>query len=149
MTQVYPSGAYLLDSFYELHNSNANTNLYRLSDIAPDQFSRNQYFLEYYQRTTIIDEIAFLIWPSPQISVHVCLRRDIKSKRRFSIRELSSTKQVVPIVETLICEHWGNLRLTGEDQSEDTLQRMVRLVAETHSINLTKRQADITPLLVN
>ena len=61
MTQVYLSGAYLLDPFYELHNSNADTNLYRLSDIAPDQFSRNQYFLEYYQRTTIIDEIAFLI----------------------------------------------------------------------------------------
>ena len=105
MTQVYLSGAYLLDPFYELHNSNADTDLYRLSDIAPDQFSRNQYFSEYYQRTTIIDELAFLIWPSPQISVHVCLGRDIKSTRRFSIRELSLAKQVVPIVETLICEH--------------------------------------------
>ena len=47
MTQVYLSGAYLLDPFYELHNSNADTDLHRLSDIAPDQFSRNQYFLEY------------------------------------------------------------------------------------------------------
>ena len=148
MTQVYLSGAYLLDPFYELHNSNADTNLYRLSDIAPDQFSRNQYFLEYYQRTTIIDEIAFLIWPSPQISVHVCLGRDIKSKRRFSIRELSSTKQVVPIVETLICEHWGNLRFSSEDQGEDTLQRVVRLVAETHGINLTKRQAEVALLVL-
>lgn len=148
MSHVYLSGAYLLDPFYELHNSGADTNLYRMSDIAPDQFSRNQYFLEYYQRTTIIDEIAFIIWPSPQMSVHVCLGRDVKSKRRFTIREISSTKKVLPIVETLVCEHWGNLRFSREDHGENVLERMVRLVAETHSINLTKRQAEVALLVL-
>ena len=148
MSHVYLSGAYLLDPFYELHNSGADSNLYRMSDITPDQFSRNQYFLEYYQRTTIIDEIAFIIWPSPQISVHVCLGRDIKSKRRFTIREISSTKQVLPIVETLVCEHWGNLRFSSDDHGENVLERMVRLVAETHSINLTKRQAEVALLVL-
>ena len=148
MSHVYLSGAYLLDPFYELHNSGADTNLYRMSDIAPDQFSRNQYFLEYYQRTTIIDEIAFIIWPSPQMSVHVCLGRDVKSKRRFTIREITSTKQVLPIVETLVCEHWGNLRFSREDHGENVLERMVRLVAETHSINLTKRQAEVALLVL-
>ena len=148
MPQVYLSGAYLLDPFYELHNSNADTDLYRLSDIAPDQFSRNQYFLEYYQRTTIIDEIAFIIWPSPQISIHVCLGRDVKSKRRFTIREISSTKQVLPIVETLVCKHWGNLRFSSDDHGENVLERMVRLVSETHNINLTKRQAEVALLVL-
>ena len=148
MSHVYLSGAYLLDPFYELHNSGVETNLYRMSDIAPDQFSRNQYFLEYYQRTTIIDEIAFIIWPSPQMSVHVCLGRDLQSKRRFTIRELSSAKQVLPIVETLICEHWGNLRFNSEDHGENVLERMVRLVAETHGINLTKRQAEVALLVL-
>ena len=148
MSHVYLSGAYLLDPFYELHNSGAETNLYRMSDIAPDQFSRNQYFLEYYQRTTIIDEIAFIIWPAPQMSVHVCLGRDVKSKRRFTIREISSTKQVLPVVETLVCEHWGNLRFSQEDHGENVLERMVRLVAETHSINLTKRQAEVALLVL-
>ena len=148
MSHVYLSGASLLDPFYELHNSGVETNLYRMSDIAPDQFSRNQYFLEYYQRTTIIDEIAFIIWPSPQMSVHVCLGRDLQSKRRFTIRELSSAKQVLPIVETLICEHWGNLRFSSEDHGENVLERMVRLVAETHGINLTKRQAEVALLVL-
>ena len=148
MSHVYLSGAYLLDPFYELHNSGADSNLYRMSDIAPDQFSRNQYFLEYYQRTTIIDEIAFIIWPSPQISVHVCLGRDVKSKRRFTIREISSTKQVLPIVETLVCKHWGNLRFSSDDHGENVLERMVRLVSETHNINLTKRQAEVALLVL-
>ena len=148
MSHVYLSGAYLLDPFYELHNSGADSNLYRMSDIAPDQFSRNQYFLEYYQRTTIIDEIAFLIWPSPQISIHVCLGRDVKSQRRFTIREISSTKQVLPIVETLVCKHWGNLRFSSDDHGENVLERMVRLVSETHNINLTKRQAEVALLVL-
>ena len=148
MSHVYLNGVYLLDPFYELHNSGADTNLYRMSDIAPDQFSRNQYFLEYYQRTTIIDEIAFIIWPSPQMSVHVCLGRDIRSKRRFTIRELSSTKQVLPIVETLVCEHWGNLRFSSEDHGENVLERMVRLVSETHGVQLTKRQAEVALLVL-
>ena len=148
MSHVYLNGVYLLDPFYELHNSGADTNLYRMSDIAPDQFSRNQYFLEYYQRTTIIDEIAFIIWPSPQISVHVCLGRDVKSKRRFTIREISSTKQVLPIVETLVCKHWGNLRFSSDDHGENVLERMVRLVSETHNINLTKRQAEVALLVL-
>ena len=148
MSHVYLSGAYLLDPFYELHNSGADTNLYRMSDIAPDQFSRNQYFLEYYQRTTIIDEIAFIIWPSPQISIHVCLGRDVKSKRRFTIREISSTKQVLPIVETLVCKHWENLRFSSDDHGENVLERMVRLVSETHNINLTKRQAEVALLVL-
>ena len=148
MSHVYLSGAYLLDPFYELHTSGADTNLYRMSDIAPDQFSRNQYFLEYYQRTTIIDEIAFIIWPSPQMSVHVCLGRDVKSKRRFTMRELSSAKKVLPIVETLVCGHWENLRFSSEDHGENVLERMARLVAETHGINLTKRQAEVALLVL-
>ena len=47
MTNVYLNGAYLLDPFYELHNSRSDANLYRMSDIAPDQFGRNQYYLKY------------------------------------------------------------------------------------------------------
>ena len=77
-----------------------------MSDIAPDQFGRNQYYLKYYQRTTIIDECAFICWPTPQMSVHVCLGRDKQSGRRFSIRELSSMKQVLPIVDSLVCEQF-------------------------------------------
>ena len=138
----------MLDPFYELHNSGAKTDLYRISDIAPDQFSRNQYLLEYYQRTTIIDELAFLSWPSPEISLHVCLGRDIKSKRRFSTQELYSTRQVLPIVDTLVREHWGNLRFNIGDQGEDVLQRMIRLIAETHGIHLTNRQAEVALLVL-
>ena len=78
MKNVYLNGAYLLDPFYELHNSGAKTDLYRISDIAPDQFSRNQYLIEYYQRTTKY-ELFFLA--ITEISHDVC--RDIRSSADF------------------------------------------------------------------
>ena len=74
--------------------------------------------------------------------------RDVKSQRRFTIREISSTKQVLPIVETLVCKHWGNLRFSSDDHGENVLERMVRLVSETHNINLTKRQAEVALLVL-
>ena len=73
MENVYLSGAYLLDPFYEVHRARKKADLYRVTDIAPDQFTRNQYFVEYYQRTTMVDEIGFVVWPSPETSIHVCL----------------------------------------------------------------------------
>ena len=148
MTTVYLSGAYLLDPFYELHNSGAAVGLYRIWEIAPDQFSRNQYSIEYYQRTTMVDEIAFVIWPTPQISVHVCLGRDVRSGHRFSRPQRYATKQVLPIVEALVCEHWNNLRFSREDRKESVIERMVRLVDQTHSIHLTNRQAEVALLVL-
>ena len=82
------------------------------------------------------------------MSVHICLGRDVRSKRRFTIREMSSTKQVLPMVETLVCEHWGNLRFSSEDHGENVLERMVRLVSETHGVQLTKRQAEVALLVL-
>ena len=64
------------------------------------------------------------------------------------MRELSSAKKVLPIVETLVCGHWENLRFSNEDHGENVLERMARLVAETHGINLTKRQAEVALLVL-
>ena len=148
MKAVYLSGAYLLDPFYEIHSARKKANLYRIWDIAPDQFSRNQYFVEYYRRTTMIDEIGFVVWPSPQASIHVCLGRDVRSSQRFLKRERSAAQSVFPIVESLICSHWENLRFGSDAGNESVTQRMVRLVAETHGIRLTNRQAEVALLIL-
>ncbi|MCO4823613.1 MAG: helix-turn-helix transcriptional regulator [Amylibacter sp.] len=148
MEPVYLRGAYLLDPFYEVHRSGAAAGLYRIWDIAPDQFNRNQYFNEYYRRTTLIDEIAFVVWPSPEISVHVCLGRDARSGQKFSRRERATAKQVFPIVQSLACVNWAKLRFSSADRKENVVDRMIRLVAETNHINLTNRQAEVALLVL-
>ena len=148
MESVYLRGAYLLDPFYELHHSGAEAGLYRISEIAPDQFNRNRYFNDYYRRTTLIDEIAFVVWPSPEIGVHVCLGRDERSGQKFSSRERLAAKQVSPIVEALVCANWAKLRFGSDDCKERVVDRMIRLIAETQDINLTNRQAEVALLVL-
>lgn len=57
--QVYLVGAYLLDPFHDLHVNQAPAGVYRLSEIAPDKFRRNQYFVEYYGNTTCVDASVY------------------------------------------------------------------------------------------
>lgn len=148
MKNVYLVGAYLLDPFYEVHRAQKPADLYRIWEIAPDQFARNQYFIEYYRRTTMIDEIGFVVWPSAQTSIHVCLGRDVRSNQRFLKRERSAAKAVFPIVESLVCSHWVNLETNTDADNENVIQRMVRLVAKTHGIKLTNRQAEVALLVL-
>ena len=76
LDSVYVRGAYLLDPFHQLHVDRAPAGLYRLRDIAPDQFHRNEYFAAYYARTTLVDELVYFSRPSGGVSVTICLGRD-------------------------------------------------------------------------
>lgn len=148
MKNVYLAGAYLLDPFYEIHQSQKVAGMYHIWDIAPDQFIRNQYFIEYYRRTTIIDEIGFVVWLSAKKSIHVCLGRDIRSNQRFSKRERAEALKAFPVIEALVNSHWTNLRFGSDKGQESLTQRMVRLVAQVHGIKLTGRQAEVALLVL-
>lgn len=148
MENVYLAGAYLFDPYYELHRRKEATGLYRIWDIAPDKFSHNRYFIEYYRRTTIVDEIGFVVWPSDGISIHVCLGRDARSNRRFSAKQIAQARAITPLVDTLARGHWKTLEFEGEALEETAAQRIVRTVAETRNINLTNRQAEVAFLIL-
>ena len=60
---TYLDGAYLLDPYHDLHLSRVPAGLYRLRDVAPDAFHRSRYFQEYYQQTTLVDELTFVAYP--------------------------------------------------------------------------------------
>lgn len=61
---VYLGGAYLLDPCHELHLTRVPAGVYRLTDVAPDAFHRSRYYLEYYQQTTLLDELTFIAYPA-------------------------------------------------------------------------------------
>ncbi len=54
-------GAYILDPLYTLFAENAPDGIYRLQDIAPDNFYDSVYYQSYYLNTGLTDEIALLI----------------------------------------------------------------------------------------
>ena len=54
-------GAYLLDPFCSLFANNATDGIYRLQDLAPDNFFESEYYHSYYMQTGLTDEIGVLI----------------------------------------------------------------------------------------
>ena len=54
-------GGYLLDPFYTLFKNNAPEGIYRLEDLAPDNFYKSEYYRSYYSETGLTDESGLLI----------------------------------------------------------------------------------------
>ena len=145
---VYLAGAYLLDPFHELHVSGAPEGLYRLADIAPDQFHRNRYFRDYYSSTTLIDEIGFVMHPCRGVSVHVCLGRDASSNARFAAKELSAAERSAPVVVALGSRQWQEFDDSRDSSEDDVITRLRNALSATHGIALSKRQSEVAMLVL-
>ncbi|MDQ2095912.1 helix-turn-helix transcriptional regulator [Rhodalgimonas zhirmunskyi] len=145
---VYLSGAYLLDPYHDLHMTRAPAGVYRLTDIAPDQFHRNPYFLDYYAATTLIDELAFVAYPAPGVSVQVCLGRDASSNRRFTQREIISARLVSPILEAFVERQWSGLAAEGEISDAAESAHLIDSLKAAEGISLSPRQAEVAMLIL-
>lgn len=146
--RLYLTHAYLLDPFYGLHVDRVPTGLYRMIDIAPDHFRRNEYYRDFYQKTTMIDEIAFVAYPSDGVSVHVCLGRDAFSRKRFTRQELAAAQRIVPIVDVLARKHWQNLSSDENPTKPDTSANLITALRASHEISLSPRQAEVAMLIL-
>lgn len=139
----YVRGAYLLDPFYALHVDLAPAGLYTLAEVAPDQFKRTEYYSAYYRGTTVVDELVYVAYPSPNVSVHLSLGRDAASGQRFSRRDVETASHLAPVLQALGGLHWANLSpITGTGRMAEPDVFRERLEME-RGISLTPRQAQV------
>lgn len=143
----YVAGAYVLDPFFHLHSSDATDGLYRLEDIAPDQFRRNEYYATYYERTTLIDELAYMARPAEGVSVTICIGRDASSGRRFHVRDLAAARALAPVVNALAKRHWQHLCADREPPAE-IAERLRTRLENARAISLSPRQGQIALLIL-
>ncbi|WP_158970655.1 helix-turn-helix transcriptional regulator [Chachezhania sediminis] len=144
----YISGAYLLDPFHELHVARVPAGLYRLRDFAPDQFQRNEYYAAYYRRTTLVDEVAYVAYPSEGVSVHVCLGRDASSNRQFTPRDMDIAQRLSEIACSLIAKQWAGLSSSGDYDDAELVGRLRIRFSERRGIALSRRQAEVALLIL-
>lgn len=144
----YVKGAYLLDPFYRLHQKGAADGLYRLTDVAPDQFQRNEYFKSYYANTTLTDELAFFAGLSPGSSITVCIGRDATTASRFSNRDNNAAKQIAPVVNALVRKNWSGIRPPHGDEPGDIVDQLRHRLSAEQGINLSPRQAEVALLIL-
>lgn len=147
LDQTYRAGAYRLDPFYDLHLNRAPAGVYRIADIAPDAFQRSRYFIEYYEQTTLIDEVTFVAYPSPWVTLNICLGRDASSGEPFSGRDLETCTRISSLVLAISELHWADLaRATGP--VEDTSALLADAAQTMHGIHLSPRQAEVALMIL-
>jgi DNA-binding CsgD family transcriptional regulator len=149
---IYTTGIYQLDPYFELHMNRASAGCYALKDIAPDHFYRNDYFLHFYEKTTIIDEIAFVAYPLSDISLHICIGRDGSSGLKFSNRDIKRANALSQIVLALIEQHWPNviMQVVNEEEpkAEPLRQQILSVMQKSYGVELTGRQAEVAALIL-
>ena len=144
---TYTDGAYLLDPFYDLHLRRVPEGSYRLRDIAPDAFQRSRYFLEYYDQTTLVDEVGFIAYPTPGVSLTLCLGRDKSTGQPFSARQLEACQRLAPVLTALANRHWSGVT-DRPGPADDTAEMLIRAAWSTHAIRLSRRQAEVAMLIL-
>ena len=146
MPTTYLAGAYLLDPFHDLHVSRVPAGLYRLLDVAPDAFHRSRYYLEYYKDTTLVDELTYVAYPDPGVSLNLCLGRDRTSGQPFAPRQVEAAARMAPVVLALAELHWAGLQAANEPP-EDVAAGLI-LALERRGIKVSVRQAEVALLIL-
>lgn len=147
LDRAYLAGAYRLDPFYDMHLHRAIEGAYRLRDVAPDAFLRSRYFVEYYEETTLIDEIAFVVWPAPGVSLNLSLGRDAASGKPFTAAEIEACRRLAPVVAALAKAQWRDIG-AGAGPVEDTPALLAAAAQARHGIALSPRQAEVALLIL-
>ena len=153
--RVYIAGAYLLDPYYDLHLNRITPGAYRLLDIAPDQFQRSRYYLDYYRQTTLTDELVFVSYPDADTTMTICLGRDASMPRPFDAQARKMAARIAPVVTVLADRHWrqsraspGAVPASAPKPADAPPERLRRVLSEQHAIHLSPRQTQVALLIL-
>lgn len=149
LDSTYLKGAYLLDPFHQLHVDHAPDGLYHLAKIAPDHFTRGDYFLTYYAATTLTDEMTYLSRSQSGATITVCLGRDASSGKRFSVRDLAQAGRIAPVALALMTRHWREFAVETTALPPTTTAETLRRNTQSQlGIELTPRQSETAVLIL-
>ncbi len=148
LDRMYLSGAFRLDPYFDLHSQRVSAGAYRLRDVAPDAFHRSRYFIEYYEQTTLVDEVTFIANPARGVSLNICIGRDASSGKAFSVREVEACQRLAPVIAALAETHWAGIGQNNPAQGEDPAVMLARTARTARQITLSPRQAEVALLIL-
>ena len=145
MDSQYLGGDYLLDPFYREHLKGDVQGIRRLKDIAPDHFRRTHYYKNYYQQTTLLDEVKVFANVTETDTITACLGRDRSSGKPFHHRELEKLHQYENTLSSVLKKHWQDYRFEGVSKAAPAPleERLREALNQQHSIRLSPRQAEV------
>jgi DNA-binding CsgD family transcriptional regulator len=150
LTDLYLPAAYLLDPIYHFHLKRGEAGLYRLLDVAPDQFRRSRYFKWYYGRIGITDEISVILPIGESITITISMGKDSTSAQDFSTNAEVYLRSHEPVIMSLLNAHWvaSEASPTIKANSAPITDSLIADMRAHHNILLSKRQAQVALLIL-
>lgn len=148
MDSKYLTSLYVLDPFYSAHLGKIPVGAYRLLDLAPDKFRTTSYYREYYQKTTLIDEIAFFAYVKNGWTINICIGRDETSNRTFDKGARKNAVEMAPTIVALLERHFDISPIARRGNSPSVDGALINRLKEVHGIEITPRQAQVSVLLL-
>jgi DNA-binding CsgD family transcriptional regulator len=163
--ETYLNGTYVLDACYVACTQGLANGLYRLSDVAPDEFFSTNYYTSpdvhpciSLESGTLAEEIFYLSQPEPGLFYCYSLMRS-SSHHAFTDEEFRALQAISPIVNSLLGKHFegsvpaalpaltSNLDEAFSSFESDHLsareQHIVSLVLRGHSSGSAAQALDI------
>ena len=144
----YLQGPYKLDPFFLACVQQQRQGVWRLTELAPDQFRRTAYYLKFYRRLHQGEEVGMLLTRGAGAGIVLSLESAAASGQ-FDTGEIDTLRALFPIVESAAHKHWGTLlaprveagaqvvggmlALFGEGVLSPREQQVVELILQGHS----------------
>ncbi|RBW45091.1 LuxR family transcriptional regulator [Psychromonas sp. B3M02] len=138
--------AYLLDPLFNAIENGLNDGLYRLRDLAPDQFNNTEQYKSCYSDFDLSDEIIFVTRLDNGVVFTISLGRTSKLGG-ISRVELNRLKSVQPILQAMSKQFWiaQSSQYVHDEQSRYSLEHAINTFG---SNVLTPREKQITALIL-
>lgn len=141
----YLAGAYMLDPIYHFHLERRRSGIYRLLDVAPDQFKRSRYYEWYYGRIGISDEISVILTAGPDTTITISMGLDGTTGDTFPAHAPKLLRAHEDVIIALLETHFARMvQLALSDADEYPLpERLIAAVREQLDVTLSRRQAEV------
>lgn len=147
----YLENTYPFDPFFQFRDLPAGGGLYRLPEIAPDRFFSSEYYLEYYRKTGLCDEVGLLAPLPTGGRAHLSLSR-FEETGPYRRREIQCLKHHAPLLLELLAQHVTAVSPqapAAPPAAAPSIADLIQVYAgETLHVHLTRREAEIAALVL-
>ena len=124
--EAYLGGAYLFDPFYTACTQNISPGVWRMRELAPDEFFHSEFYSSRevhpcisMQAGSLVEEIAFLIPLEGGFNACYSLMRS--KGTQFTQEEIDKLKEVEPFIREAVRTHWRDARTNDRQLKLDDL----------------------------
>ena len=150
LEEQYLPAAYLLDPIYHFHLNRGAAGLYRLLDMAPDQFRRSRYYKWYYGKIGITDEISVILPVGDKATLTISMGKDISSDQLFTPKAEENLRRYESVIMALLTAHGAaqGAPLPVKAEARSITDSLIAAMRSLHNVTLSPRQAEVALLIL-